>query len=149
MPISLPIIDVSEHTDHGLLTMLWQDDVGGLQVRTDDAWIDVPSIANGFVCNVGDMLDFMTAGRYRSVPHRVTLNASGRDRLSIPLFFAPDFDTPAQRVPGLAEGADDSSRRWDGANLQAFEGRYGDDVAAKVGKVFPRLKQALSRTTPG
>ena len=44
------------------------------------------------------------------------------------LFFDPDFDAPVQRVPGAAGGADDSARRWDGANLQAFEGRYGDYV---------------------
>jgi len=140
---------VGEHSDYGLLTMLWQDDVGGLQVRTDDGWIAASPMPGSFVCNVGDMLDFMTGGRWRSVPHRVTLNTSGRDRLSIPFFFDPDFDAPVQRVPGLAAGADDSSRRWDGANLQAFEGRYGDYVTAKVGKVFPQLRQSLSGPAGG
>ena len=46
------------------------------------------------------MLDRMTGGRYRSVPHRVAVNRSGRDRLSIPLFFDPDFDTVILPVPG-------------------------------------------------
>jgi len=133
---------VGEHTDYGLLTMLWQDDVGGLQVRTDHGWIDAPPIPGTFVCNIGDMLDRMTGGRYRSVPHRVAINASGRDRLSIPLFFDPDFAARVQPVPGSGPGQDDSGRRWDGANLQAFEGSYGDYVTAKVGKVFPSLKAA-------
>jgi isopenicillin N synthase-like dioxygenase len=135
---------VGEHTDYGLLTMLWQDDVGGLQVHTDSGWLAAPPIADTFVCNIGDMLDRMTGGRYRSLPHRVAINTSGRDRLSIPLFFDPDFATRVQPVPGSGPGMDDSGRRWDGANLQAFEGTYGDYVVAKVGKVFPDLKQSVS-----
>lgn len=134
---------VGEHTDYGLLTMLWQDPVGGLQVRRDGEWFDAPPVPGSFVCNIGDMLDRMTGGQYRSVPHRVAINTSGHDRLSIPLFFDPDFDTPIQPVPGAGPGQDDSGRRWDGANLQSFSGSYGDYVSAKVGKVFPGLKQAL------
>ncbi|MES2785199.1 MAG: 2-oxoglutarate and iron-dependent oxygenase domain-containing protein [Pseudomonadota bacterium] len=134
---------VGEHTDYGLLTMLWQDDVGGLQLRTDSGWIDAPPVQGTFVCNIGDMLDRMTGGRLRSVPHRVAINTSGRDRLSIPLFFDPDFATLVQPVPGSGAGQDDSGRRWDGANLQAFEGTYGDYVTAKIGKVFPELKRSV------
>jgi isopenicillin N synthase-like dioxygenase len=138
---------VGEHTDYGLLTMLWQDDVGGLQVRTDSGWVDAPPIPGTFICNVGDMLDRMTGGRWRSAPHRVTINSSGRDRLSIPLFFDPDFDTVIAPVPGAGPGQDDSGRRWDGANLQAFSGTYGEYVSAKVGKVFPELDTAVRRAS--
>jgi polar amino acid transport system ATP-binding protein len=139
---------VGEHTDYGLLTMLWQDDVGGLEVKTDAGWIPAPPIPHTFVCNIGDMLDRMTGGRLRSLPHRVAINTSGRDRLSIPLFFDPDFDARIVPVPTARAGADDSARRWDGANLQAYEGTYGDYVTAKVGKVFPDLKQAVERRCP-
>jgi polar amino acid transport system ATP-binding protein len=134
---------VGEHTDYGYLTLLWQDEVGGLQVRTDAGWLEAPPIPGTFVCNIGDMLDRITGGRYRSLPHRVALNTSGRDRLSIPLFFDPDFATRIEPVPGSGPGADDSGRRWDGANLQAYEGSYGDYVTAKVGKVFPGLRQQV------
>ncbi|HTN99879.1 MAG TPA: 2-oxoglutarate and iron-dependent oxygenase domain-containing protein, partial [Microthrixaceae bacterium] len=74
---------VGEHTDYGLLTILAQDDSGGLQVRTADGWVDVPPDPNVLVCNIGDMLDRMTAGRYRSTPHRV-LASTVRDRVSFP-----------------------------------------------------------------
>ena len=61
---------VGEHTDYGLLTLLRQDSVGGLQVHTTQGWIEAPPVPESFVCNIGDMLDRMTGGLYRSTPHR-------------------------------------------------------------------------------
>jgi polar amino acid transport system ATP-binding protein len=136
---------VGEHTDYGLLTILHQDEVGGLQVRTPGGWIEAPPVAQSFVCNIGDMLDRMTGGRYKSTPHRVTRNSSGRDRLSFPLFFDPNFEARVRRIEGLANAAavDDSAERWDRANVHAFSGRYGDYLLAKVSKVFPQLRDEV------
>jgi len=132
---------VGEHSDYGLLTMLLQDDVGGLQVKTPGGWIDAPPVAGTFVCNIGDMLDRMTGGLYRSTPHRVAINRSGRDRLSFPLFFDPNFCSRVERIQGLTHRppVDDAAERWDRANVHAFNGRYGDYLLAKIGKVFPEL----------
>nr|BFE65810.1 isopenicillin N synthase family oxygenase [Dactylosporangium thailandense] len=129
---------VGEHTDYGLLTLLLQDDNGGLQVRRPDAdgWIDAPPIPGTFVCNIGDMLDRMTGGWYRSTPHRVR-NTSGNERLSFPFFFDPDFTAEVPPLPGRTATGD--SRRWDGQDLRAFTGTYGDYLVRKVGKVFPEL----------
>jgi isopenicillin N synthase-like dioxygenase len=129
---------VGEHTDYGLLTLLLQDDNGGLQVRTPDGWIDAPPIPGTFVCNIGDMLDRMTGGFYRSTPHRVR-NVSGNERLSFPFFFDPDFTAEVPPLPGRAAIGDDGVARWDGQDLRAFEGTYGDYLTAKVAKVFPEL----------
>lgn len=136
---------VGEHTDYGLLTVLHQDAVGGLAVHTPGGWIDAPPIAGSFVCNIGDMLDRMTGGLYKSTPHRVKRNTSGRDRLSFPLFFDPNFEARVQRIEGLAgaEALDDSAERWDRANVHAFSGRYGDYLLAKVSKVFPQLRDEV------
>jgi polar amino acid transport system ATP-binding protein len=136
---------VGEHTDYGLLTILHQDEVGGLQVRTPGGWIEAPPVAQSFVCNIGDMLDRMTGGLYKSTPHRVTRNTSGRDRLSFPLFFDPNFEARVRRIEGLANAAavDDSAERWDRANVHAFSGRYGDYLLAKVSKVFPQLRDEV------
>jgi len=136
---------VGEHTDYGLLTILHQDEVGGLAVHTPGGWIDAPPIAGSFVCNIGDMLDRMTGGLYKSTPHRVKRNTSGRDRLSFPLFFDPNFEARVQRIEGLqgAEARDDSAERWDRANVHAFSGRYGDYLLAKVSKVFPQLRDEV------
>jgi polar amino acid transport system ATP-binding protein len=136
---------VGEHTDYGLLTLLRQDDVGGLEVKgrsgTTEGWIQAPPVPRSFVCNIGDMLDRMTGGLYRSTPHRVKLNTSGRDRLSFPLFFDPDFDAFIE--PIRTPETDDAATRWDGASVHAFRGRYGDYVLGKVGKVFPQLKSSV------
>jgi len=132
---------VGEHTDYGLLTLLRQDDVGGLAVRTRMGWVDAPPIAGSFVCNIGDMLDRATGGYYRSTPHRVRLNTSGRDRLSFPLFLDPDFD--ARIEPIRSAEHDDQETRWDRASVHDFAGTYGDYVLAKVGKVFPALREKV------
>jgi len=140
---------VGEHTDYGLLTLLYQDPTGGLQVKTPAGWIEAPPVPGTLVCNIGDMLDRMTRGYYRSTPHRVRLNSSGRDRLSFPLFFDPNFAARVQPIEGIPAAADDRASRWDGASVHAFEGSYGDYLMAKVGKVFPELGQAvLAGTAP-
>jgi polar amino acid transport system ATP-binding protein len=132
---------VGEHTDYGLLTLLRQDAVGGLWVKTQKGWIAAPPLPGSFVCNIGDMLDRMTGGLYRSTPHRVVRNTSGVDRLSFPLFFDPNFGARVQRIEGLprVEVVDDSAERWDRANVHAFGGTYGDYLLGKVAKVFPEL----------
>jgi isopenicillin N synthase-like dioxygenase len=133
---------VGEHTDYGLLTILLQDDAGGLEVKSRSRWIPAPPVPGSFVCNIGDMLDRMTRGLFRSTPHRVR-NPAPRDRLSFPFFFDPNFFAQVQPIelPGF-EVSDDREERWDHASVHAFEGTYGDYLLAKVGKVFPELRQA-------
>ncbi len=129
---------VGEHTDYGVLTILKQDDCGGLEVKTKAGWVAAPPIENTFVCNIGDMLDRMTGGLYKSTPHRVR-NASGRNRLSFPFFFDPGFDTLVQPLPVVDRDTitDDSQERWDKANVHAVSGTYGEYILEKVRKVFP------------
>ena len=136
---------VGEHTDYGLVTLLAQDHHGGLQVRSGGGWLDVPADPYAFVVNIGDMLERLTAGRYRSTPHRVR-NTSGQDRLSFTLFLDPSWDAHVQPLPVGAGGAtSDGTDRWDGQDVHLWDGPYGDYLTAKVAKVFPHLATALRR----
>ncbi|MEM7378705.1 MAG: 2OG-Fe(II) oxygenase family protein [Pseudomonadota bacterium] len=85
---------VGPHTDFGVLTVLCQDDVGGLEVQdTGGRWLKAPPIEGTLVVNVADLLSRWTDGYYTSTPHRV-VNRSGRERLSLVLAWDPDPDTP-------------------------------------------------------
>jgi len=97
------------------------------------------------VCNLGDMLDRLTAGRYRSNPHRVR-NAAGADRISLPFFLDPGWDAHIEPIT-LPDDAtwvvpEDRAERWDRASLREVDGCYGAWLLAKVSKVFPALAAA-------
>jgi isopenicillin N synthase-like dioxygenase len=137
---------VAEHTDYGLLTMLRQDSAGGLEVRTPDGWTGAPPVPGSFVCNLGDMLERMTGGLYRSTPHRVR-NPGQTNRVSFAFFFDPSWDADVVPVPITDRSRDGRSggtgrpddARWDGVSVHDFRGTYGDYLLAKVTKVFPEL----------
>lgn len=88
------------HKDFGCLTLLAQDDVGGLQVQTPAGqWVDAPPREDAFIVNVGDMLHRMSNGKLLSTPHRV-VNATGRERYSVPFFFDPHVSANIAPLPG-------------------------------------------------
>ena len=133
---------VAEHTDYGLLTILAQDACAGLEVHAPSGWIEAPPLPGTFVCNLGDMLERMTGGRYRSTPHRVR-NAAGVDRVSFPFFFDPAWDSEVLPVPLPGEAPAEARARWDGEDVLAFDGTYGEYLLGKVGKVFPDLRASV------
>ena len=92
------------HTDYGLLTLLFQDNTGGLQVRdADDKWVDVTPVAGSVVINSGDLLERWSNGRYRSTLHRVQPKIGASERLSIAMFIDPDSDTRVEALPSCVD----------------------------------------------
>ena len=111
------------HTDYGFITILLQDDVGGLQVRniTGD-WIDAPSMPGTFVMNTADILHRWSNGRFISTPHRV-INRSGRARYSNPFFFDPSVKAHIEPLASCAV---------EGAEPQFEPVMYGDYLMARL-----------------
>ena len=89
-----------EHTDYGMMTLLFQNDVGGLEVKDSlGRWQTVPAYPDNIVINCGDLLQRWTNNRFLSTQHRVTPNFSLRSRYSIALFVDPDADVVVDCLP--------------------------------------------------
>ncbi|KAM3224718.1 hypothetical protein ACQJBY_057848 [Aegilops geniculata] len=98
------------HTDAGGVILLFQDDqVSGLQLLKDGAWVDVPPMRHAIVVNIGDQLEVITNGRYKSVLHRVLTRADG-NRMSIASFYNPGADAVIFPAPALVAAADAAER---------------------------------------
>lgn len=91
------------HTDAGGIILLFQDDkVSGLQLLKDGQWIDVPPMKHSIVINLGDQLEVITNGKYKSVMHRVIAQTDG-NRMSIASFYNPGSDAVIYPAPTLVE----------------------------------------------
>ncbi|KAF3641335.1 1-aminocyclopropane-1-carboxylate oxidase [Capsicum annuum] len=91
------------HTDAGGIILLFQDDkVSGLQLLKDGKWIDVPPMRHSIVINLGDQLEVITNGKYKSVEHRVIAQTDG-NRMSLASFYNPGSDAVIYPAPELLE----------------------------------------------
>ncbi|WP_213738020.1 2-oxoglutarate and iron-dependent oxygenase domain-containing protein [Bradyrhizobium sp. dw_411] len=105
-------IGAGAHTDWGGVTLLAQDNAGGLEVRTASGdWIEAPPIEGTYIINLGDLTMRWTNEIYRSNMHRVKNNGGNTDRYSIPFFFNPNPDSVIETIPTC----------YDEANPRKFE----------------------------
>lgn len=99
-------IGAGAHTDYGAITLLLQDDMGGLEaMMRDGRWVEVTPIPGTAVINVGDLMQRWTNDVFRSTPHRVrpTSGHSDRARQSIVFFSYPDYDTEITVIPSCVK----------------------------------------------
>lgn len=128
----LPVADlgVHHHTDAGALTVLLQDDVGGLQVFRDGHWHDIPPVQGAFVINTGDMMQVWSNDIYQAAIHRV-LAMDSRDRYSIPFFFNPSAQTEVAPLPSVV--SDERPARYRAISWSDFRGKRTDGDYADYG----------------
>lgn len=94
-------IGAGAHTDWGTLTILLQDDCGGLEVQNlADQWLRATPIEGSLVVNLGQLTERLSNGYYRATPHRVMNNTSGRPRHSVATFFDFDYFYRVECLPG-------------------------------------------------
>jgi isopenicillin N synthase-like dioxygenase/RNA:NAD 2'-phosphotransferase (TPT1/KptA family) len=140
-------IGVGEHTDYGLLTILKQDSVGGLQVLNakDGHWVHCCPINNAFVVNMGDMLARWTDHKFKSTIHRV-VNTSGKERYSVPYFLEPNMDSKIV-VGGILkrpEGGEEPSRPDNGQEVDTAE-----DILGRFYRASGQLKYQETDSAEG
>ncbi|KAB2617537.1 feruloyl CoA ortho-hydroxylase 1-like [Pyrus ussuriensis x Pyrus communis] len=102
-------VGVGRHSDVSTLTILLQDHIGGLYIRGTDkkSWVHVPPVKGSLVINIGDALQIMSNGRYKSIEHRVAANGC-KNRISVPIFVNPrpsDLIVPLPEVLASGEKA--------------------------------------------
>ncbi|VYS70876.1 unnamed protein product [Arabidopsis thaliana] len=91
-------LGITKHSDNSFLTLLLQDNIGGLQILHQDSWVDVSPIHGALVVNIGDFLQLITNDKFVSVEHRVLANRQG-PRISVASFFSSSM-RPNSRVYG-------------------------------------------------
>ncbi|ETI24859.1 hypothetical protein G647_04229 [Cladophialophora carrionii CBS 160.54] len=107
-------IRLASHTDQGVITILFQNQVAGLQVRPpkytgpirdDEEWLDAPVIPGAVLINIGETMTFFSGGLMKSTLHRVARSPlpeqQGKDRFSMAYFCHPNMDTLLEVLQGL------------------------------------------------
>ncbi|KAH8925808.1 Clavaminate synthase-like protein [Atractiella rhizophila] len=98
-------IGIGAHHDYEIITILHQGDIPALQILdADNRWIGAPIIPGTFICNLGDQLARWTNETFKSTLHRV-INRSGKERYSLPFFYAADYDVPLDVIPSCVSDA--------------------------------------------
>jgi isopenicillin N synthase-like dioxygenase len=123
-------LGVHHHTDAGALTVLIQDEIGGLQVHRDGYWYDIPPTPGAIVINTGDMMQVWSNDVYHAPVHRV-LAMDAHDRYSLPFFFNPAADARVSPLPSVANEQNPS--RYKPIEWGRFRGKRSDGDYADYG----------------
>ncbi|KAI9075882.1 hypothetical protein K1719_042162 [Acacia pycnantha] len=134
------VIGLTPHSDSAGLTILLQlNDVEGLQIRKDGMWIPIRPLPNAFIVNIGDILEIITNGTYRSVEHRATVN-SEKERLSIATFHSPRFGIEIGPSPSLV--TDHTPPKFKRIELEEYlRGLYSRELQGKSHLEAMRIQQ--------
>jgi len=143
-----PVLGVRPHHDTSFMTMLVQDDAGGLEVEgRNGEWLVAPPRPDMFVVNVGSYLECLSSGIYTAAKHRV-VNRSGRQRYSVPFFFSPAYDVTIEPLPHFADRpeARKVAPMHVGQDMERFFDTLFPAVADRGGGPHDKHRTAANRT---
>ncbi|KAL8031428.1 hypothetical protein ABFX02_13G023700 [Erythranthe guttata] len=103
-------LGLAAHSDHGALTILMQNGVNGLQIKHNQDWVSVHHVPGTFLVNVGDCLEILSNGKYKSVEHRATVDAQ-RTRISIAVGHGPALSSTIGPASQLVDQNDEAHYR--------------------------------------
>ncbi len=125
---------IHPHTDYGFMTILAQDQTGGLEIqRPDGTWLLAPPLPGTLIVNIGDALARWTNDAFNSTPHRVNSPPDGESRYSVAMFFDPDVDAQICTLNRFSD-ADNPPRH---API-----RYGDYFQERLDSNYPERTAA-------
>ncbi|KAJ8762033.1 hypothetical protein K2173_006635 [Erythroxylum novogranatense] len=123
------LVGFGEHTDPQIISVLRSNNTTGLQICTrDETWVSVPPDQTSFFINVGDALQVMTNGRFRSVKHRVLADPA-KSRVSMIYFGGPPLSEKIAPLPTLLEEGEGSLYKeftWSEYKISAYKSRLAD-----------------------
>lgn len=120
------VLGVAPHTDASSLTILVPNEIQGLQVFKDDYWYDVKYIPNALIVHIGDQIEIVSNGKYKSVLHRTTVNKE-KTRMSWPVFLEPPPEKEIGPNPKLID------EEANGAKYKTK--KYKDYIYCKLNKL--------------
>lgn len=97
-------LGLAAHSDPWGITLLMQDNVGGLQIWHKDHWVHITPIPNTLVINLGDTIQILSNGKYKSAMHRVVAN-NNKERMSVVTACGPSMDTFIAPIPQLLDSS--------------------------------------------
>ncbi|KAJ0961748.1 hypothetical protein J5N97_029576 [Dioscorea zingiberensis] len=100
-PHASKVLGLSPHSDAVGLTLLLQvNQIQGLQIKKNGGWMPIKPLPGAFIVNIGDILEILSNGKYKSIEHRAVINPKN-ERMSIAAFHNPRFDVPIGPIPEL------------------------------------------------
>ena len=103
LPMNNTNLGIGAHSDFECFTVLHHKSAGLQVMNAANEWIDAPPIPGTFTVNIGDLLEGWTNGLFKATQHRVV--NTGKERYSLPLFFAVDYDTVVEPLPQFVDAA--------------------------------------------
>ncbi|KAK2642692.1 hypothetical protein Ddye_024455 [Dipteronia dyeriana] len=139
-------IGLPPHSDFSGLTILLEvNGVQGLQIKQDGMWIPVKSLPNAFIVNIGDTVEILSNGTYRSIEHRATVN-SLKERISAATFCSPNLDREIGPAPSLVTPETPAMFRRIGV-VDYFKELYSRKLDGKVHLDFMRIQNEQGKSS--